>query len=66
MTIKGVEFNMLRGVRGVKGVALDVTTAAATVAEFQKQMLSRFKFMEEQQVNNIYKIISNEIFIEST
>jgi hypothetical protein len=31
-------------------VALDVPTAAATVAEFQKQMMNRFKFMEEMQV----------------
>ena len=38
---KRVEFNLLRGVRGVKGVALDVSTAAATAAEFQKQMMSR-------------------------
>ena len=38
------------GVKGVKGVALDVPTAADTVANFQKAMMSRFKFMEEQQV----------------
>ena len=36
-----MEFNLLRGVKGVKGVALDVTTAAATAAEFQKQMMAR-------------------------
>lgn len=47
---KRVEFNLLRGVKGVKGVALDVPTAADTVANFQKAMMARFKFMEEQQV----------------
>ena len=36
-----VEFNLLRGVKGVKGVALDVPTAAAAVAEFQHQMMNR-------------------------
>ena len=29
------------GVQGVKGVALDVPTAAATVANFQKIMMDR-------------------------
>ena len=34
---------------------MDVPTAAAAVAEFQKQMMNRFKFMEEMQVFiNIY------------
>lgn len=45
----------------MKGVALDVPTAAATVAEFQKQMMNRFKFMEEMQVNNVYKIKDKEV-----
>ena len=58
---KRVEFNLLRGVKGVKGVALDVATAAATAAEFQHQMMNRFRFMEEQQVNNIYKIKDKEV-----
>lgn len=60
---KRVEFNLLRGVKGVKGVALDVPTAAATVANFQKIMMDRFKFMENQQVfiNNILAwVFSNE------
>lgn len=56
-----VEFNLLRGVAGVKGVALDVPTAAATVANFQRVMMDRFKFMEQQQVNNIYKIKNKEV-----
>ena len=52
---KRVEFNLLRGVKGVKGVALDVFTAAATIDLFQKQMMKRFKFMEDSQVFiNIY------------
>lgn len=38
---KRVEFNLLRGVRGVKGVALDVKSAADTVASFQKIMMDR-------------------------
>lgn len=49
------------GVKGVKGVALDVPTSAATVAEFQKQMMRRFKFMEDAQVNNVYKIKDKEV-----
>ena len=31
------------------------------MANFQKAMMSRFKFMEEQQVNNIYKIKDKEV-----
>ena len=58
---KRVEFNLLRGVKGVKGVALDVPTAAATVSNFQQQMMRRFKFMEDMQVNNIYKIKNQEV-----
>ena len=55
MDCKRVEFNLLRGVKGVKGVALDVFTAAATIDLFQKQMMKRFKFMEDSQVFiNIY------------
>ena len=50
---KRVEFNLLRGVKGVKGVALDVPTAAATVANFQRIMMDRFKFMENMQVDFI-------------
>ena len=53
---KRVEFNLLRGVKGVKGVALDVPTAAAAVANFQKIMMDRFKFMEQMQVD-FYKNI---------
>ena len=47
---KRVEFNLLRGVKGVKGVALDVKSAADTVAAFQQIMMDRFKFMEQSQV----------------
>lgn len=56
-----MEFNLLRGVKGVKGVALDVATAAALAANFQTLMMSRFKFMEKQQVNNIYKCKGVEV-----
>lgn len=45
-----VEFNLLRGVRGVKGVALDVKSAADIATSFQRIMMDRFKFMELQQV----------------
>ena len=31
-------------------ITVDVPTAAAAVAEFQHQMMNRFKFMEEMQV----------------
>jgi len=58
---KRVEFNQLRGVKGVKGVALDVKTAANTVAIFQQQMMKRFKFMEENQTNNVYKLKDVEV-----
>lgn len=58
---KRVEFNLLRGVKGVKGVALDVPTAADAVANFQKIMMDRFKFMEQMQVNNVYKIKEQEV-----
>lgn len=56
-----MEFNLLRGVCGVKGVALDVPTAANTVAKFQEQMMRRFKFMEQMKVNNVYKIKDQEV-----
>ena len=59
--IKRVEFNLLRGVKGVKGVALDVQTAAATIQAFQQVMMDRFKFMEQSNVNNIYKIKDREV-----
>ena len=42
-------------------VIVDVPTAANAVENFQKQMMRRFKFMEEQQVNNIYKIKDKEV-----
>ena len=58
---KRVEFNLLRGVKGVKGVALDAETAAHAISNFQKCMMNRFKFMEDQQVNNIYKIKEIEV-----
>lgn len=40
---------------------MDVPTAAATVANFQRIMMERFKFMENEQVNNIYKIKDKEV-----
>ena len=42
-------------------ITVDVPTAAAADANLQKCMMSRFRFMEEQQVNNIYKIIDKEV-----
>lgn len=41
--------------------ALDVPTAAAAVANFQQIMMQRFKFMEQMQVNNVYKIKDKEV-----
>lgn len=58
---KRVEFNLLPGVKGVKGVALDVQCAAEVAASFQKIMMDRFKFMEEVKVNNIFKIKDKEV-----
>ena len=40
---------------------MDVPTAAAAVANFQRIMMDRFKFMEDEQVNNIYKIKNKEV-----
>ena len=45
----------------MKGVALDVKTAANTVALFQQQMMKRFKFMEQNQTNNVYKLKEVEV-----
>jgi hypothetical protein len=59
--VKRVEFNLLRGVRGIKGIALDVQTSAATIQAFQQVMMQRFKFMEDAQVNNIYNIENKEV-----
>ena len=47
--------------KGVKGIALDVQSAAAVVAEFQHQMMERYEFMQHQQVNNIYQIKDIEV-----
>ena len=58
---KRVEFAQLRGVKGIKGVALDVRTAASAISTFQDQMMARFKFMEENQTNNIYKLKNLEV-----
>ena len=40
---------------------MDVPTAADAVAGFQKQMMNRFKFMEREKVNNVYKIKDKEV-----
>ena len=58
---KVVEFNQLRGVKGVKGVALNVKAAASAIATFQKQMMNRFEFMAANQANNIYKLREIEV-----
>lgn len=58
---KRVEFNLMRGVKGVKAVALDVQSSAQALAAFQQLMMNRFKFMEDSQVNNIYKIKDKEV-----
>lgn len=59
--VKVVEFNLLKGVKGVKGVALDVKSAANAVSVFQNQMMRRFKFMAEKQANNVHKIKNVEV-----
>lgn len=53
--------------KSIKGVALDVATAANTAAEFQRQMMSRFQFMEEQQVfiNNILAWVYSNVHINN-
>ena len=56
-----VEFNLLRGVKGVAGVALDVDSAANIIQNFQQCMMNRFKFMENSQVNNVFKIKDTEV-----
>ena len=58
---KRVEFNLLRGVKGVKAVALDVPSSSQALSAFQKLMMDRFKFMEDMQVNNVYKIKDKEV-----
>ena len=47
--------------KGVKGVALHVKTAASAIATFQKQMMNRFEFMAANQSNNIYKLKNIEV-----
>lgn len=61
MDCKRVEFNLLRGVKGVKAVALDVPSSSQALVAFQNLMMQRFKFMEDMQVNNIYKIKNKEV-----
>lgn len=58
---KKVEFALLPGVKGVKGVALDVRSAADVAVAFQKIMMDRFTFMTEMKVNNIFKIKDKEV-----
>ena len=59
--MKRVEFNLLRGVRGVVGVALDPDTAAQLIGSFQQIMKQRFEFMEKSQVNNVYSIVNKQV-----
>ena len=48
-------------------ITVDVATAANTAAEFQRQMMDRFKFMEEQQVfiNNILAWVYSNVHINN-
>lgn len=59
--VKQVEFNLLKGVKSVKGVALTVATAAETITAFQQIMMSRFLFMKDNNVNNIYKLKDKKV-----
>lgn len=59
--VKQVEFNLLRGVKSIKGVALTVATAAETITAFQQIMMSRFLFMKDNNVNNIYKLKDKKV-----
>ena len=54
--MKKVEFNLLNGVKGVVGVALEVDEARDAFTAFYKIMDKRYKFMAKAGVNNVYNI----------
>lgn len=58
---KRVEFNLLRGVKSIKSVSLEPLAAASAARVFRRLMQERFKFMEESQVNNVYKIKDKKV-----
>ena len=58
---KRVEFNLLRGVKSIVSVALDVESAANIIETFRTIMMNRFKMMEENNVNNIYKVENRKV-----
>lgn len=54
--MKKVEFNLLQGVKGVVGVALEIDEARDAFVSFYTIMDRRYKFMASAGVNNIYDI----------
>ena len=54
--MKKVEFNLLQGVKGVVGVALEVDEARDAFVAFYQLMDKRYKFMATAGVNNVYNI----------
>ena len=59
--VKMVEFNNLDKYQGVHKVALTIEEVAEIIDQIQKLMMSRFQFMKEMGVNNIYKLKGQEV-----
>ena len=53
---KKVGFNLLKGVKGIVGVALDALSCSKIASTLQKAMMSRFTFMTKMNVDNIFDI----------
>ena len=57
--VKRVEFKAFIGVKGVKKIALSVEEGNEVIQQARDIMYDRFKLMEENNVNNVYKLDAN-------
>lgn len=54
--VKKVEFGGLEGYNGIKAVALSVAEVEEILSQARAIMMDRFGFMQENHVNNVYKL----------
>lgn len=57
--VKMVEYGRLKNVQSVKKVALTVDEVAEAVSQMRQIMMDRFSFMNNNGVNNVYKLVDN-------
>ena len=59
--VKRVEFGPLKGVSGIHKIATDVEAVGEVLEQLQRLMMTRFAFMEENGVQNIYDLKGREV-----